>query len=177
MPLKWTLFGMGINFQRGLEMPNPNIDELEGTTLKVYSYVVKQDKPVGTRDVMRGAELSSPSVAFRHLQKLETMGLLQRNAYGEYIIKEKTSIRGYVWIGKNLIPRMLFYSLIFMVILIVEIVVLAIHFGVENYEFKIFFLYLTLITAVAMVLFLVEGLLVLVRARKSVSASNLLQVT
>jgi hypothetical protein len=61
-----------------------------------------------------------------------------------------------------------------MVILIVEIVVLAIHFGVENYEFKIFFLYLTLITAVAMVLFLVEGLLVLVRARKSVSTSNLL---
>ncbi len=158
-------------------MPNPNNDELQGTTLKVYSYVVKQDKPVGTRDVMRGAELSSPSVAFRHLQKLETMGLLKRNSYGEYIIKEKTSVRGYIWIGKNLIPRMLFYSLIFMAILIIEIVVLAIHFGVENYEFKIFFLYLTLITAVAMVLFLVEGLLVLVRARKSISTSNLLQVT
>jgi flagellar biogenesis protein FliO len=64
-----------------------------------------------------------------------------------------------------------------MVILIIEIVVLAIHFEVENYEFKIFFLYLTLITAVAMVLFLVEGLLVLIRARKSISTSNLLQVT
>ena len=168
---------MGINFRGSLEMPNPNNDELEGTTLKVYSYVVKQDKPVGTRDVMRGAGLSSPSVAFRHLQKLETMGLLKRNTYSEYIIKEKTNVRGYIWIGKNLIPRMLFYSLIFMVILIIEIVVLAIHFEVENYEFKIFFLYLTLITAVAMVLFLVEGLLVLIRARKSISTSNLLQVT
>lgn len=157
-------------------MPNPN-DELTGTTLRVYSYVVKQKKSVGTRDVMRGAGLSSPSVAFRHLQKLEGMGLLRRNEYGEYIVKEKTSVRGYIWIGKHLLPRMLLYSMIFLFLLIIELIVLAIHFEVENYEFKVFFLFLTLITAVAMVLFLVEGLLVFIRARRSVSKNNLLPTT
>ncbi len=168
---------MGIDFHRRIGMPNPNNDELEGTTLKVYSYVVRQNRPLGTRDVMRGAELSSPSVAFRHLQKLEAMNLLQRNINGDYVVKQKIGIRGYVWFGKRLVPRMLLYSLIFTAILVIELTILAIHFEVENYEFKIFFLYLTLITAVAMVLFLVEGLLVIIRARKSISASNLLQVT
>ena len=45
--------------------------ELAGNTLIVYAYVVGENRPVGTRDVMRGANLSSPSVAHRHLQKLE----------------------------------------------------------------------------------------------------------
>jgi hypothetical protein len=43
-------------------------EELEGNTLNVYAYVVHKGKPVGTRDVTRGANLSSPSVAHRHLQ-------------------------------------------------------------------------------------------------------------
>jgi predicted transcriptional regulator len=66
--------------------------EPEGTTLNVYSYVVKRGKPVGPREVMRGTNLSSPSVAYWHLQKLENSGLLQKNKAGEYIIKEKTNI-------------------------------------------------------------------------------------
>ncbi len=48
-------------------------EEIEGTTLCVYAYVVKEGRPVGTREVMRGANLSSPSVAFRQLQKLENV--------------------------------------------------------------------------------------------------------
>jgi predicted transcriptional regulator len=77
----------------------PDDEELEGTTFKVYLYVVKDAKPVGPRDVMRGVNLSSPSVACRHLQKLETLGLLQKNAYGEYVVREKANIKGHVWIG------------------------------------------------------------------------------
>ena len=49
--------------------------ELEGITLSVYWYVVKEGKPVGPREVMKGAHLSSPSVAYRHLQKLEELNL------------------------------------------------------------------------------------------------------
>ena len=54
-------------------------EELEGITLNVYLYCVKKGKPVGPRDVMKGANLSSPSVAYRHLQKLEDSGYLQKN--------------------------------------------------------------------------------------------------
>ena len=154
-------------------MSNSSNEKLEGTTFAVYSYAVKENRPVGTRDVMRGAKLSSPSVAYRHLQKLETLGLLQKNEYGEYVVKEKANIRGYIWVGRRLVPRMLLYSLIFVGILALEIAILAIHFSVEDYKFKVFFLLLTLVTAAAMVLFLVEGVLLLVRSKRAVSASNL----
>lgn len=89
-------------------------DELEGNTLTVYAYVVHAAKPVGTRDVTRGANLSSTSVASRHLQKLEEMGLIEKNEYGDYILKEKTNINGHVWVGRNLVPRLMFYSFFFL---------------------------------------------------------------
>ncbi len=148
-------------------MQNTGNEEPEGTTLIVYSYVVKEGRPVGPRDVMRGVNLSSPSVAYRHLQKLEALGLLMKNEYGEYVVKEKAGISGHLWIGRSLIPRQMLYSLLFMTILISELTVLAIHFYVEGYEFKIFFIFLALITAAAMVLFLVEGILVLRRVKPS----------
>ncbi len=156
-------------------MPNPSDEKLEGTTFTVYSYAVKAGRPVGTRDVMRGAKLSSPSVAYRHLQKLEAMGYLQKNEYGEYVVKEKVNIRGYIWVGRRLVPRTLFYSFIFMGILVLEVVVLAIHFSVEDYKFKVFFLILTLITAAAMMLFLSEGIKLHVKSKRERSTNNLTQ--
>ena len=119
-------------------MPNAKDEELEGITLSVYLYVVKKGKPVGPRDTMKGAHLSSPSVAYRHLEKLEDLGLLKKNEHGEYIIRRKASVGGYIWIGRRLLPKMLVYSTVFMGILIVELAVLALHFAVENYEFKVF---------------------------------------
>ncbi len=53
-------------------------NELEGKTLEVYAFVAQIGKPVGTRDVTRGVHLSSPSVAYRHLLKLESLGLLEK---------------------------------------------------------------------------------------------------
>jgi DNA-binding transcriptional ArsR family regulator len=139
-------------------MTNSDTNRLRGRTLKVYLYVVKEQEPVGPRDVMRGVNLSSPSVAYRHLQKLETMGLITKNQYGNYIIKEKTSIRGYVWIGRNLVPNSIVYSLIFLFILIWEFIVLTIHFSVETEQFKIFFFLLMAITLAATMLFAFEGI-------------------
>jgi DNA-binding transcriptional ArsR family regulator len=142
---------------------------LEGVTLKVYLYVVKKKGLAGPRDIMRSVHLSSPSVAYRHLQKLENMGLLEKNEAGNYVVKEKVAVRGYVWVGRALVPNPLIYSLVFLGILITELVVLAIHFPVETDEFKIFFLLLTLITVAALILFLIEALRMYrrIRARHS----------
>lgn len=144
-------------------MPNSD-EELEGTTLKVYLYVVKENEPVGPRDVMREVNLSSPSVAYRHLQKLENLGLLEKNAYGQYIVKEKASIKGHLWIGRNLVPRLIFYSFFFIGILSVEITIIAIRFYVKE-PLQTEFIFLTFITAVAMVLFLFEGIILHLRAK------------
>lgn len=144
---------------RGLNVANSNSEELEGITLSVYMYVVRKGKPVGPRDVVKGAHLSSPSVAYRHLQKLEDLGYLQKNNYGEYVTKNKARVRGYMWIGRRIFPKMLFYALVFLSILIVELIIFALHYSVENYEFKVFFVLLLLVTGSATAVFAVEALL------------------
>ena len=140
-------------------------EELEGNTLNVYAYVVKEGKPVGPRDVMRGVNLSSPSVAYRQLQKLENFGLLEKNQYGEYVVKERTSISGHLWIGRTLVPRLVFYSFFFMGILGAEIAIIAIQvfFYGQTADIEIF--YLIVITVIAMALFLGEGILLLRKTR------------
>ena len=130
----------------------------EGTTLSVYLFVAKESKPVGPRDVMRGVHLSSPSVAYRHLQKLEDAELLMKNKYGEYLLKKKMRVNGYHWLGRRLLPNAMFYFYSFLGLFIIEIVVLAIHYTVETYEFKVFFALGLSITAIATILFLKEGL-------------------
>ena len=132
-------------------------DDLEGNTLNVYAYVVHEGRPVGTRDVTRGANLSSPSVAHRHLQKLEALGLLERNQYGDYVLKEKTSVSGYVWVGRNLVPRLLFYSFFFMGAFASEVAILVFGFLIFGLVPDVSFVYLTVMTAIAMSIFLFEG--------------------
>lgn len=133
-------------------------DELEGNTLNVYAYIVHTAKPVGTRDVTRGAMLSSTSVAHRHLQKLEDIGLIEKNNYGDYILKEKANINGHVWVGKNLVPRLMFYSFFFMGAFAAEVSILLLSLIIKDLVIQVSFLFLTGMTAVAMALFFVEGL-------------------
>ena len=131
---------------------------LEGNTLNVYAYIVHANKPVGTRDVTRGASLSSTSVAHRHLQKLEELGLIEKIVYGDYILKEKTNISGHVWVGRNLVPRLMFYSFFFMGAFSAEIAIILLGYLAGSVVIETSFLFLTGMTAVAMVLFLAEGI-------------------
>jgi len=133
-------------------------EELEGNTLNVYAYVAKEGKPVGTRDVTRGANLSSPSVAHRHLQKLEALGLIEKNQNGDYMLKQKTNVNGYVWVGKNLVPRLFFYSFFFMGAFSAEVAIIALGYLIMGFVVETSFLFLTGMTAVAMVLFFIEGI-------------------
>lgn len=141
-------------------MTKGNTEKLEGITLSVYLHVVRKGKPVGPRDVMKAVNLSSPSVAYRHLQKLEELGYLQKNEYGEYMAKNKARVAGYLWVGSRLIPKMWSYALVFLGILLVEFFVLIRHLPYENYEFKVFFFLLMLITGAALAVFTVEGFFV-----------------
>jgi hypothetical protein len=134
-------------------------EELEGNTLNVYAYIVHEAKPVGTRDVTRGACLSSTSVAHRHLQKLEYMGLIEKNSYGDYILKEKTNINGHVWVGRNLVPRLMFYSFFFLGAFGAEISLIMLSFLIKDIVIQVSFLFLTGMTAVAMILLLIEGIM------------------
>ncbi len=90
---------------------------------------------------MKGANLSSPSVAYRHLQKLEDLGYLQKNEYGEYTVKSKAHVRGYSLAWSPFRCRKCgSTALLFSAILIVELFVLIMHFSVENIRIQSFLL-------------------------------------
>ena len=148
-------------------MPSFDCDDLEGSTLNVYAFVVKEGKPVGPREVMRGANLSSPSTAYRQLQKLESFGLIQKNVYGSYVVKEKTSVSGHLWIGRNLVPRLICYSLFFFGLLSVEAAILIVQFLSQDLTPSLAVMYLLPITGLSAVLFLTEGLMVFKKNKPS----------
>ena len=141
-------------------------DELEGTTFKVYVLVVQEGRAIGTRDVVRGLDLSSSSVAYRHLQKLEDLGLLEKTEYGEYIIKEKANVTGHLWIGRNLVPRLLIYCLFFVGLLGAEIAIIVIRFFVNKQAPELNFIYLAAVTALGVAIFSFETLLSFFREKR-----------
>jgi hypothetical protein len=106
---------------------------------------------------MRGANLSSPSVAYRNLQRLIDLGLVTKDPYGNYTVKEKVAISGYLWIGKMLVPRFAVFGLIFVTVLIAEIAVLIPHLLIGSAIEESFWL-LTAVTIVSATIFLMEGL-------------------
>jgi len=131
-------------------------EELNASTFQTYMYLVKVGKPVGPRDVMRGADLSSPSVAYRNLQKLIDLGLVVQDEYNNYVVKEKVSKKGYVWVGKYLMPSFVIVGFIFVGILIGELAVLVPHL-VRGAPIEESFWFWIVTTSVAALLFLVEA--------------------
>ncbi len=90
--------------------------ELKGTTLRVYWYALRQNQKVGVREVQRALKLSSPSVAAHHLEKLMRLGLLEKDATGEYMVQQAVQVgfmRFFFRIGKFMLPRHLFYAVFF----------------------------------------------------------------
>lgn len=132
-------------------------EELTKTGMQTYLYLIKAGKPVGPREVMRGANLTSPSVAYRNLQKLIDLNLVEKDSYSNYVIKEKIGIKGYFWIGKNLIPKFIIFGLIFFVVIIIEIIILTPHILIGASIEGSFWL-LTIVTIISAVLFLLEGI-------------------
>jgi hypothetical protein len=133
-------------------------EELDGTTLCVYAYLVKEGRAVGPREVMRGANLNSSSVAHWHLQKLESLELVAKNEYGEYVAKDRVGISGHWWFGRRLVPRLIFYAFFFMGIFVAEISVILIPFLLRGQIPEMYLFYVAAPTGIATVLFLFEGL-------------------
>ncbi len=129
-------------------------EELNASTFQTYMYLVKVGRPVGPRDVMRGANLSSPSVAYRNLQKLIDLGVVVKDEYNNYVVKEKVSKKGYIWVGKTLMPSFVIIGFIFVGILIAEIAVLVPHLLVgAPIQESFWFWILTTIVAASVFLF------------------------
>jgi len=90
---------------------------LKGKTLLIYWYLVQQPThSVGVREVQRALHFSSPSIAVHHLEKLQDLGLVEKKGTGEYVLEEEVKVgilRFFTRVGRFLVPRYLFYSVLF----------------------------------------------------------------
>ena len=91
--------------------------ELKGKTLLVYWYLLESSThSAGVREVQRALKFSSPSIAVHHLQKLQDLGLVEKKGTGEYVLEEMVKVgilRLFTRIGGFMVPRYLFYSVLF----------------------------------------------------------------
>lgn len=94
-------------------------DVLRGKTMRVYRYVLKNRKPTGVREVQRALKFSSPRLASYHLNKLEDAGLVKKTIDG-YVV-ERVFLQHSVRLWSLLVPRYLFYSVFFVVAIIVQL--------------------------------------------------------
>lgn len=95
-------------------------DVLRGLTLKVYRFILKNDKPVGIREVQRALNLSSPTLALYHMNKLEEAGLIKKELDG--YVADRIILENLVRFRRILVPRNFFY----MIFLITSLVMLAV---------------------------------------------------
>lgn len=110
--------------------------ELTGKTLLVYLYMLKSKKDTfGVREIQRKLGFSSPSVAIYHLEKLNSLGLVDKTEIGEYYIKREVKVgvlKFYTRIGSLLLPRYLFYSTFFTAMILYYIVFFEHTFSVDQ---------------------------------------------
>ncbi|MBI4257816.1 MAG: helix-turn-helix transcriptional regulator [Thaumarchaeota archaeon] len=84
--------------------------------LRIYWLLLTSNEPLGVREVQRGLGLSSPSVAFHHLDKLVESGLAGKDVHGRYIpLKnvEVSVLQAFARIGRFVLPRYSFYATFF----------------------------------------------------------------
>ncbi len=139
------------------EHPPQTEDELNTTTFDLYLYLVKVHEPTGPRDIMRVMNISSPGVVHRHLQKLTEWGWVDKDEYGRYTVKKKVGFKGYVWLGKKLLPMSTLFAFGFVVLSIVWIAVLVWHLLLGS-PIDQSYAILTVVTVVAALFFLVNVL-------------------
>jgi DNA-binding transcriptional ArsR family regulator len=106
--------------------------ELKGKTLQIYWYMLRSPgSHVGVREIQRTLHLSSPSVASHHLEKLVSLGLVDKTRTGEYYITQEIKVgllRFFTRLGRFLVPRYLFYSIWFTTMLIIYVTFYR-HYG------------------------------------------------
>jgi len=111
--------------------------ELKGLTLRIYWHILSLNKKdtIGIRSVQRSLGLSSPSVASHHLEKLRTLGLLEKDATGEYRLVGQVKVgilKNFVGVLGVLLPRYLFYSTMFTAMLVLYPIIYPPNFSVHN---------------------------------------------
>ena len=93
---------------------------LKGKTLRVYWYMLRNPKEASLREIQRGTNLSSPSLATYHLDKLVGLGLVEVDPHGLFYLKQDVKVgvlRFFIGSGRFLVPRYFCYAIFYSTII------------------------------------------------------------
>ncbi|MBY9019643.1 MAG: hypothetical protein KGD67_01200 [Candidatus Lokiarchaeota archaeon] len=115
------------------------VSNLTGRTLMIY-FVLLNKKSIGVRELQRHLDLSSPSVAKYHLEKLVNLHLVE-NRNGIYYLDKKADLpllTSWVLLGKQLFPKVLFASILFTSLFIGYLLFVYSYWNKDSMYFIIF---------------------------------------
>jgi hypothetical protein len=90
---------------------------------------------------MRELGLSSPSVAAYHLEKLRNLGLAEKDLGGNYVVRESVKVEvfsDFVRVVGMMLPRYLFYSVLFTTMLVAYVVFYPLQFTPQTITVLVF---------------------------------------
>jgi len=116
--------------------------QLKGKTLLVYWFMLKSPSSTfGVREIQRKLGFSSPSIAAHHLEKLLDLGLVRKSLRGEYYLTREVKVgvlKFFTRIGRFMVPRYLFYSVLLSTMLIVYLILYGFDGSIHNLAALIF---------------------------------------
>ncbi len=109
------------------------LKKLNGRTLMIY-FVLLNKNQVGVRELQRHLELSSPSVARYHLEKLTELKLVE-NRNGVYFLVKKADLpvlTSWILVGRRLLPKVLFAAIFFSILFLGYIIFIYSFWGKDS---------------------------------------------
>jgi len=110
-------------------------DVLRGRTSRVYKFVLENGKPVGIREIQRALNLSSPTLALYHVNKLEEAGLVKKYMNG--YVADRIVLENFIRLKRTLIPRYFFYTVFFATALVILAIFIRPHVLTREYIFSV----------------------------------------
>lgn len=95
-----------------------------GTTRRVYLYILSSRNPVGVRDIWRGLDLSSASLAQYHINKLLELKLIDMDHFGKIQANSQTKLdvlQNFLFLRGKVVPRLVIFGALSIGLLIVYI--------------------------------------------------------
>lgn len=93
-------------------------------TASIFAYLRQENRPVGVREVQRALNLSNPSMAYWHLNKLYNNGILNHLPGNKYQIAEDyakirkvplTVVLDYYFLGGKMVPNLVVLILVLII--------------------------------------------------------------
>lgn len=109
------------------------LKRLNGRTLMIYFVMLNKNK-VGVRELQRHLDLSSPSVARYHLEKLTELELVE-NRNGVYFLVKKADLpvlTSWILIGRRLLPKALFAAVFFSILFLGYLIFIYTFWGKDS---------------------------------------------